>query len=256
MLCGVAGSLDPALGVGDVVIGVSHIQHDYGTQKGQFPHHPARQPAVFGRRLDTRLPSGRTAGGPAARGAAGPRAWSRCRRGIGVGRRTPAVHFGSILTGDGFVNSEGTRRRLREQFKAHAVEMEGGAVAQVARRWGDDIAGRQCALSQRPRRRREPSRFPRLPAGRRALRLAGRAPAGAGDPFGLQHAAGDGIELLHHVGRSNGRPCYQRIFERPVAAGRTGAGPRCLGAPSWRPAPWLSRRSPSTRTMSATCTWS
>jgi adenosylhomocysteine nucleosidase len=58
---------------------------------------------------------------------------------VGAGRRLPSIHFGAILTGDGFVNSDSLRERLRAAFQAHAVEMEGGAVAQIARRWGEDI---------------------------------------------------------------------------------------------------------------------
>jgi adenosylhomocysteine nucleosidase len=49
------------------------------------------------------------------------------------------VHFGTILTGDCFINAEDHRQRLHGEFAAKAVEMEGGAVAQVARRWGNDI---------------------------------------------------------------------------------------------------------------------
>jgi adenosylhomocysteine nucleosidase len=53
-----------------------------------------------------------------------------------VGVRTPSVHFGPVVTGDCFINSERTRRRLHETYGALAAEMEGAAVAQVAERFG------------------------------------------------------------------------------------------------------------------------
>jgi len=140
LLCGVAGGLDPALGVGDVVIGTSHVQHDYGTHReGYFltiqpssrpsrgtddwkPGYPESEPLV------ARL-----------RDAIDGFALEPLPTEVGVGPRVPGVHFGTILTGDSFINAEDHRQRLHGEFAAKAVEMEGGAVAQVARRWGDDI---------------------------------------------------------------------------------------------------------------------
>lgn len=139
MLCGVAGGLDPALGVGDVVVGASHTQHDYGTQKEDSFRtiQPGSRPSLGG---------DWTPGYPVAeslvarlRAALQGLKLEPLPEAVGVGRRQPGVHFGAILTGDSFVNSEPLRRRLHAEFKAQAVEMEGGAVAQVARRWGDDI---------------------------------------------------------------------------------------------------------------------
>jgi adenosylhomocysteine nucleosidase len=140
MMCGVAGGLDPALGVGDVVIGTSHTQHDYGAQKEDSFHaiQPGSRPSLGGDWLP-----GYFAAEPLVtrlRGALEGLVLEPLPEAVGVGRRTPSVHYGAILTGDSFVNSERTRRRLHEDFAAQAVEMEGGAVAQVARRWGDDIA--------------------------------------------------------------------------------------------------------------------
>ena len=140
MLCGVAGGLDPALGVGDVVIGTAHVQHDYGTHReGYFlaiqpgsrpsrgaddwkPGYPESEPLV------ARL-----------REAVDGLALEPLPAEVGVGHRVPGVHFGTILTGDSFINAEDHRQRLHGEFAAKAVEMEGGAVAQVARRWGGDI---------------------------------------------------------------------------------------------------------------------
>ena len=140
MMCGVAGGLDPALGVGDVVIGTSHTQHDYGAQKEDSFRtiQPGSRPSLG----DDWRPGYLVAAPLVARlrEALEGLVLEPLPEAVGVGPRAPAVHYGAILTGDSFVNSERTRRRLHEQFAAQAVEMEGGAVAQVARRWGDDIA--------------------------------------------------------------------------------------------------------------------
>lgn len=139
MLCGVAGGLDPALGVGDVVVGVSNTQHDYGVQKADsfLTIQPGSRPSLGedwtpgyaeSELLVARL-----------RIALKGLMLEALPESVGAGRRAPAVHFGAILTGDFFVNSEAVRQRLHAEFKAKAVEMEGGAVAQVARRWGADI---------------------------------------------------------------------------------------------------------------------
>jgi adenosylhomocysteine nucleosidase len=139
MMCGVAGGLDPALGIGDIVVGRTNIQHDFGIEKedrfiriqpgsrpsrGELwaPGYPLSEELVA--RLQEALAG-------LALEALPIEVDSACRR--------PHVHFGAILTGDRFVNSERTRRDLHGHFAAHAVEMEGGAVAQVARRWDADI---------------------------------------------------------------------------------------------------------------------
>jgi len=139
MLCGVAGGLDPTLGVGDIVVGTSNIQHDYGVEKeDSFVHiQPGSRPSL-GQDWAPGYPVAEALVGRLQAAAEGLVLDPLPER-VGAGRRTPAVRFGAILTGDSFVNSEATRRRLHATFQAQAVEMEGGAVAQVAGRWGDDI---------------------------------------------------------------------------------------------------------------------
>ena len=139
LLCGVAGGLDPAMGVGDIVVGTSNVQHDYGLEKEDgFVHiQPGSRPSL-GQDWAPGYPVPDPLIGRLQAAVSGL-VLDPLPETVGAGRRTPAVRFGTILTGDSFVNSEVTRRRLYQRFGAQAVEMEGGAVAQVASRWGDDI---------------------------------------------------------------------------------------------------------------------
>jgi adenosylhomocysteine nucleosidase len=155
LFTGVAGGLDPKLGVGDVVIAERLIQHDYGAivrgrldpyRPGALPFGPAHAPLAFtptealleearAALADLRLPEV-----PAAA--------------TGNASRLPQLRFGTVLTGDQFLACEETRARLFAEHGALAIEMEGAAVAQVAEAYGrpwlvvralSDLAGRESA---------------------------------------------------------------------------------------------------------------
>jgi adenosylhomocysteine nucleosidase len=133
---GVAGGLDPALRIGDVVIADRTLQHDAGVieherlvtyQAGHVPFfNPTDRlgypvdPALI-ERLRARLagfalpPLSHAAGGAGA---------------------APRIVFGTILSGDQYIHCETTRERLFRELGGGAVEMEGGALGQVAMAFG------------------------------------------------------------------------------------------------------------------------
>ncbi len=148
---GVAGGLDPELHIGDVVVADRTIQHDAGVieeerlavyQAGHVPFfNPTdrlgwKVPDALLDRVRARLRGFALPHLPAAAG--------------GQGRR-PRIVFGTILSGDQYIHCERTRERLFRELAGRAVEMEGGALAQVCEAFGvgwldiralSDLAGR------------------------------------------------------------------------------------------------------------------
>jgi adenosylhomocysteine nucleosidase len=137
LFTGVAGGLDPALDVGDVVIGAWSIQHDAGVFQDdrlkvyQAGHVPFLNPVD---RLGYRPSSDLL---ETARHAVGDVVLDSMDAMPGVGRQ-PRVVVGTILTGDQFVASESLRERLHRELGGQAVEMEGAAIAQTAELLGVD----------------------------------------------------------------------------------------------------------------------
>lgn len=128
---GVAGGLAPQLRIGDIVIADLIVQHDAGLlqderlqtyQAGHVPFiNPTERlgypvdPDMFDR-VRRRL-EGFTL--PVLSAAAG-----------GYGS-PPQISYGTVLTGDNYLHCERTRDRLHNEFGGLAVEMEGGALAQI-----------------------------------------------------------------------------------------------------------------------------
>ncbi len=133
---GVAGGLDPALHIGDVVIADRTVQHDAGVIEEQrlttyqAGHVPFFNPTD---RLGYAVPEPLLAKVRAAlEGFSLP---PLSRRAGGTDGR-PRTVFGTILSGDQYIHCEATRERLFRELGGAAVEMEGGALAQVCEAFG------------------------------------------------------------------------------------------------------------------------
>lgn len=151
LFSGIAGGLDPALSVGDVVIADHVVQHDAGYYSAeevfvayQAGHLPFFSPNEdLGHAADDSL---------LGRVRAALADLSLAPLSASGGERPPRLHYGRILTGDQFINSETVRERLFRELGGAAVEMEGAAMAQVAAAYGvpwlvvrtlSDLAGRE-----------------------------------------------------------------------------------------------------------------
>lgn len=127
---GVAGVLDPDLQPGDVVVAETLVHHDLlrYTEAGERPR-VIKSPAT-GVPNPIELPAS-----PELLALALDTAPDVALEGI-AGARPPRVRFGTIATGDSFIGAQAKKAQLRADFRAHACEMEGAAVAQVCRELG------------------------------------------------------------------------------------------------------------------------
>jgi adenosylhomocysteine nucleosidase len=121
---GVAGGLDPRLAIGDIVVADMVIQHDAGVLENERlrVYQPGYVPVIN--------PTDRL-GYPAD-----PDLLDRVRQRL-QGISIPGqIVYGTVLSGDQYLNCDITRERLLRELGGLAIEMEGGAVAQVCDAFG------------------------------------------------------------------------------------------------------------------------
>jgi adenosylhomocysteine nucleosidase len=126
IFAGVAGGLNPDLPVGSVVLADRLAIHDYGViSASQFTPTASGVIPIGAPALTELAPvSAETA-----------RVLDRLAAELGPSLETP-IRRGGILTGDYFLNCADTRTDLRTRYGADAIDMESGAVHQVAEAWG------------------------------------------------------------------------------------------------------------------------
>jgi len=129
---GIAGGIDSLLLPGDIVVGKRAAQHDFGqlTTEGiivwqTFNYDETSNPLFFP--CDSLLIKKTQEAGEKAR--------IKFIRTYDA-KRKPTINIGTIVTGDVFVASTQFKNRLEKEFDAKAVEMEGGAVAQICYQQG------------------------------------------------------------------------------------------------------------------------
>jgi adenosylhomocysteine nucleosidase len=121
---GVAGGLDPALSIGDVVVADRIVQHDAGVLENERvrTYQPGHAPIIN--------PTDRL-GYPVD-----PELLARVKDRLEDMPVPRQIVYGTVLTGDQYLNCDTTRERLLSELDGKAIEMEGGAVAQVCEAFG------------------------------------------------------------------------------------------------------------------------
>jgi adenosylhomocysteine nucleosidase len=124
MSCGSAGALAPQLQIGDVILANTLTLHDFGLYaKGGFQH------LGF---FDHNNPDGRHYQqmlhvNPALLATA-----QQAVHAIKWPEITPAIHTGCLVSGDQVIADDTKKQWLHHSFNALAVDMESGAMAQIA----------------------------------------------------------------------------------------------------------------------------
>ena len=143
---GVAGGLDPELPVGSVLFAERLAIHDYG-----FVADQTFTPVAYGI-----IPIG--APGLAGLAPVAPEVavnFAALAQEVAP-RLDHPVRLGGVVTADYFLNCGATRQQLRAEFGADAIDMESGAVNQVAQAWGaplyvirtlSDLAGEESHVT-------------------------------------------------------------------------------------------------------------
>ncbi len=125
---GIAGSVDPNLEPGDIVIARQTAHHDMGTLGPEGLEHSGVKDPVTGMPNPVFFPAD-----PVLLAAAEQAAKKAAFNAVSLrtGERPPKVLVGTVVTGDVFVASKQKCAELSEKLGAAAVEMEGAAVAQL-----------------------------------------------------------------------------------------------------------------------------
>lgn len=131
---GMAGAVDPALRIGDVVIAERLVQHDMDARP-LFPRHeiPLLGRTEFAATLDE---AAFVAAREYMENCFAAEVSSTCREAFRIDR--PAVHRGLIASGDQFIAHPERRAALQADLPGvRCTEMEGAAVAQVCYEMGN-----------------------------------------------------------------------------------------------------------------------
>jgi len=113
-----AGAVDNALNIGDIVVATELYQHDFGTIK----------PYGF---IWGRVPDGTNRDEPGYNMADKELRELALHYARDKKRSKNRVREGVIVTGDQFISAQDKKERLFKKFKAMAVDMGAGAIAQV-----------------------------------------------------------------------------------------------------------------------------